>query len=191
MTITVGLINDHRALTDAMSLLLAQPPHLYVTSTAHTYIEAEQLIAKDNCDIYIVDMNLGEGDSLDLINFIASKSKPSIVLSAYNDVALIKKAMKVGSSGYLSKTSASHNIIKAIDAVLSGKTYFDEITQSSINDSAGVAGKIATAKERAMLSQLTKEKKRSSTSSPKNIPVKKLQKNSTSQNIPSTAIEKV
>ena len=132
MSITVGLIDDHRALTDALSLLLTKSPQTYVTSTAHTYTEAEELISQDNCDIYLVDMNLGKGDSLDLINFIASKSKPCIVLSAYNDMALIKKAMKVGSKGYISKTSAATHIITAIDTVLQGETYFDDITQSSI-----------------------------------------------------------
>jgi len=159
MSITVGLIDDHRALTDAMSLLLSNSPHSYATSCAHTYEEAEHLIAENHCDIYLVDMNLGKGDSLDLINFIASKSKPCIVLSAYSDIALIKKAMKVGSKGYLSKSSAATNILAAIDTVLEGDTYFDDIIQSTINASAGVADKIATAQERVMLSQLTKREK--------------------------------
>ena len=159
MAITVGLIDDHRALTDAMSLLLAQSPASYSTVTAHTYAEAEELIAQDKCHIYLVDMNLGQGDSLELITFIASKSKPCIVLSAYSDIALIKKAMKLGSRGYLSKTSAASNVLLALDRVLQGDTYFDKIIQSSINSSAGVAEKIETAKERAMLSQLTPREK--------------------------------
>jgi len=159
MSITVGLIDDHRALTDAMSLLLAHSSSSYSVETAHTHDDAQELISQNKCDIYLVDMNLGKGDSLDLIATIREYNKSCIVLSAYNDIALIKKAMKAGSSGYLSKTAASSHILKAIEAVRSGSTYFDEITQSTINASAGVADKIETAHERAMLSQLTPREK--------------------------------
>jgi len=138
MAITVGLINHHPSMTDTMSLLLSNSALSIDTSYAHSYEDAGQLIAQDHCDIYLIDMNLGKDVSLDLINFIASKNKPSIVLLEQGDISLIKKAIKVGSKGYLSKTSVSVAIHAAISQVLDGKTFFDEIEHPTIDESMGL-----------------------------------------------------
>jgi len=134
MAITVGLINDHPSMTDAMSLLLSNSALSIATSYAHSYEDAGQLIAQDQCDIYLIDMNLGKDVSLDLINFIASKSKPSIVITEQADITLVKKAIKVGCKGYLPKTSNSTALLTAISTVLGGKTYFEQLKYPSIHE---------------------------------------------------------
>ncbi len=157
--ITISLIDDHRALTDAMASLLNQNESFTVHNVAHNYENAKGLIERDESDIYIIDMNLGSGDSCELVSAVSANDKHAMVLSAYSDIALIKKAVKSGAKAYLSKSSAASHITSAIESVTAGKKYFDDIIQSSINASAGVDSKIITAKERAMLSQLTPREK--------------------------------
>lgn len=132
MAITVGLIIDHQSTSDVMSSVLTDAPLSISTSHAHTYEEAGQLIALNQCDIYLIDMTIGRDKSLDLINFIASKSKPCIALSDKEDITLIKKALKVGSRGYLSKSSATNHLVTAISSVLEGQTFIDKATANSI-----------------------------------------------------------
>ncbi len=157
--ITISLIDDHRALTDAMASLLNQNDNFQVVDIAHNHEDAIKLIGQNKTEVYIIDMNLGRGDSCELVSAVKANSKLPIVLSAYSDIALVKKAVKAGAMAYLSKSSAASHISAAIENVSRGKKYFDDIIQSSINASAGVDSKIMTAKERAMLSQLTPREK--------------------------------
>jgi len=157
--ITIGLIDDHRALTDAMVSLLSQEEDFLIERVAHNFNDGISLIEKDNCDIYIIDMNLGKEDSCDLIKLADSKNKISIVLSAYSDAALIKKAIKSGAKAYISKSSAATHVTKAINSVVNGINYYDDIIQSSINASMGLADRLETTEEKAMLSQLTPREK--------------------------------
>ena len=78
--ITIGLIDDHQALTDALSGLLNQQKSHKVNGTAHTFQEGMNLIERNECDVYIIDMNLGQGDSCELIALAKSKNKIPIVL---------------------------------------------------------------------------------------------------------------
>ncbi len=156
---TITLIDDHRALTDAMASLLNQNDNFEVVGIAHNHEDGITRIQQDKSDVYIIDMNLGSGDSCELVQQVKASGKIAMVLSAYSDIALIKKAIKSGAMAYLSKSSAASHIIAAIESASAGKKYFDDIIQSSINASAGVDIKIDTAQERAMLSQLTPREK--------------------------------
>ncbi len=157
--IHIGLIDDHRALTDAMSSLLTQQDNFRVDGVAHDFSSGMNLIKENNCDVYIIDMNLGKEDSCELIREVHVNQKIPIVLSAYSDYGLVKKAVQSGARSYLSKSSAATNIIKAIHLTLDGKFYYDDIIQNTINAANGLDDKLELAKERAMISQLTKREK--------------------------------
>lgn len=133
MAITVGLIDNRQSTTDGLISLLSNAPISIATSCAHSYHEGGQLIAQNQCDIYLIGTNLGSAACLDLINFIASKSKPSLTLLDVGDIPFIKKAMKVGSKGYLSNTAGAGTLITAISSVLEGKPFLDNIDQNSIH----------------------------------------------------------
>ena len=155
----IGLIDDHIALTDAITILLEQDENIAVRSVAHNFQDGLSMIQQDECDVYIIDMNIGKEDSCDLIKAASDKNKIPIVLSAYSDVALVKKAVKSGAQSYLSKSSAATHIKTAIEKTKKGERYYDEIIQDSINSLLGTDREIETVKERAILSQLTKREK--------------------------------
>ena len=126
------LIDDHVALTDALKILLEQQK-FKVVGVAHTFIDAKEEIKNTKCDLAIIDMNIGPEDSCDLIKLCQLSNIKSLVLSAYSDVHIVRKAVKAGASGYISKSSASNYIISAIDEILSENQYFDPIIQDLIN----------------------------------------------------------
>ncbi|MEE9373108.1 MAG: response regulator transcription factor [Saprospiraceae bacterium] len=153
------LIDDHRALTDALKALLKNE-HCNVKAVAHTYSEGLNIINKHKADVVIVDMNLGKEDSCDLIKLAKKRNIKPIVLSAYTDVALIKRATKSGALAYLSKSSTAEYITTAINEVTNGNTFYDPIVQSLINQTfAGHKIKENPTKEKYSLSMLTKREK--------------------------------
>ena len=128
------LIDDHRSLTDALILLLKSKGYSNI-STAHSFDDGLEKINSLNPDVSVVDMNLGKEDSCELIRESSKSGCTPVVLSAYSDVFLIKKAIKAGAKGYLSKSSASENLIKAVKTISEGREYYDPLIQDIINKS--------------------------------------------------------
>ena len=56
------------------------------------------------------------------------------MLSSYDDVKLVQELLSIGADGFLTKTSASEHIIKAIKSVQNGDPYFsDQIKEDLLN----------------------------------------------------------
>ena len=121
---------------------------------------ALNLIKKYQPSIVLMDMNMPEKDGLTAIQEIEKMQSnvKVIALTAYDDSDLIFRAMKVGAKGYILKTMASSQLIRAIREVSQGKIYlpqglttgFFEYFQQSFKDEA----KAQTAAD-SLLSELT------------------------------------
>lgn len=154
--IKVAIIDDHRALTDALTLLINEKAAFQVTAVANNHRSGKKLIQSQKHDAYLVDLNLHQKDSYHLIELIHHYAKPAIVFSAYSDYHHIKKAMNAGAKGFISKYSDSSHIHNSIQAVLSGHLYFDDISQNLINNSLI---NFSNKKVPIILSELTKREK--------------------------------
>ncbi len=157
--ITIGLIDDHRALTDALTLLLESDGTMRVTQVAHNYNDGMDLLNANCCDVVVIDMNLGKEDSCDLIKVAKKNEITSIVLSAYTDLALIKRAIRSGARGYIAKSSAAKFIKEGIESVAQGQIYYDDTIQAQINSFISQEPVLQIVKERAIPSRLTPREK--------------------------------
>lgn len=106
------------------------------------------LIKKYRPDIVMMDINMPEKDGLQAIQEIDKLNLGTkiIALSGYDDSDLIFRAMKLGAKGYILKTMASTQLIRAIEEVLSGKVFlpptlsvrfFDYFQKSYKNECSG------------------------------------------------------
>jgi DNA-binding NarL/FixJ family response regulator len=95
-------------------------------------------------ELLILDLNLTGMDGFEVLQWI-SRNKLNIrllVLTAYDDERMLKKARQLGAHGYLFKTAQPTTIARAIKSVLTGQLFF---AQQSVNpgrnkDIAGVTG---------------------------------------------------
>ncbi|MBQ3818980.1 response regulator transcription factor, partial [bacterium] len=76
-------------------------------------------------DIILLDINMPEKDGLQFIQEIerADLGVKILALSGYDDADLIFRTMKLGAKGYVLKTMASAQLIRAMDEVSAGKVY--------------------------------------------------------------------
>ena len=86
------------------------------------------MIKKYQPEIVIMDMNMPEKDGLTAIQEIEKlQSDVKVVaLTAYDDADLIFRAMKLGAKGYILKTMASSQLIRAIHEISQGKIYLPQ-----------------------------------------------------------------
>ena len=118
------------------------------------------MIKKYQPEIVIMDMNMPEKDGLTAIQEIErlELDVKVVALTAYDDADLIFRAMKLGAKGYILKTMASSQLIRAIHEVSQGKIYlpqglvtgFFEFFQNSVKEEE----KAANSKD-SLLSDLT------------------------------------
>jgi len=131
----VLLIDDHPMLNAGIVSILEQTGIFKVCAQAQSLKEAMNIIENSETlpSLVILDMLLGEDNGLDFLpmleNFCQNKKIPKppvLICSVLGDSFKIQTALNSGAAGFLSKTGGKEELLKAIDAILSGKVYISD-----------------------------------------------------------------
>ena len=88
--------------------------------------EAIAMIALHNPDVITVDLNLPDGNGLEIISW-ARKNSPTIaiiVLSLEDDLDLVSAASQTGAQAFISKSESAEHLVSAIKSVLAQPAIF-------------------------------------------------------------------
>ena len=90
-------------------------------------------------DIVIVDYNMPGMNGLELMQALnAIEHRPVIMLSAYNDLPIVREAIGAGVSGYLVKPVESERLVPTIEATLARFAELTALFAQGANIQAGV-----------------------------------------------------
>ncbi|MFO7971640.1 MAG: response regulator transcription factor, partial [Desulfobacterales bacterium] len=80
---------------------------------------------KDNFDVILLDIAMPKKDGLAILKQLKQEKQelPVLVLSMYPEEQYAVRALKMGAAGYLTKITATDELIKAIKKVSAGKKY--------------------------------------------------------------------
>jgi DNA-binding NarL/FixJ family response regulator len=125
------IVDDHELLRSGLRMLLETEDDLHVCGEAHDEPTAKRMVRELQPAIAVVDLVLGNGSGLDLIQWMA-KSQPetkSIVSTMHDERIYGERALRAGASGYVNKNAPARTIITAVRRVQEGKLFFsDELT---------------------------------------------------------------
>lgn len=135
MTTTPGirifLVDDHPAVLDGLTLLLAQDRHI-ICGAAATRAEALERIAPSGADLVLVDLALCGESGLDLLPEISGLGLPVLVYSMHEDQATISRAMEKGAHGYVTKRETSVELLEAVHRIHAGERYVSPRAAASL-----------------------------------------------------------
>jgi len=133
--IQVLIADDHTILREGLKQILSEHPHLEVVGEAENGLEALKQIRARHFDVVVLDMSMPGRSGIELIKQIKDEkpSLPILILSMHKEDHYAVRTLKAGASGYLSKDSASTQLVHAIDKVAAGGMFI----------SAAVAEKLA------------------------------------------------
>ncbi|MBS1510956.1 MAG: response regulator transcription factor [Bacteroidetes bacterium] len=120
------IADDHTVVRKGLQqILLDRFPDALIDEVA----DAESLINKvmtASWDVVISDINMPGRSGLDALLQIKQlyPDLPVLMLSMNPEEHYALRVLKAGASGYVSKDSASEELVKALEKVLSGKKYF-------------------------------------------------------------------
>jgi DNA-binding NarL/FixJ family response regulator len=127
--IRVLIADDHTILREGLKQILSDHDDLLVTGEAENGTEALHKIQAGDFDVVVLDMSMPGRSGIELIKQIREEKPklPILILSMHKEDLYAVRTLKVGASGYLSKDSASTQLVDAIRKVASGGLFISPI----------------------------------------------------------------
>lgn len=123
--IRVLIADDHTIVREGLKQILADNPFIEVIGEASSGTEVIRKINEKDFDVVVLDISMPGQNGLDTLKQI-KYMKPAIsvlILSMHPEEQYAIRSIKAGASGYLTKDSASEELITAIQRVSEGRRY--------------------------------------------------------------------
>jgi two-component system invasion response regulator UvrY len=150
--IRVMLVDDHAVVRVGFRMLLNASTDIEVVDEADSGESAYQRYAESRPDVVVMDLAMPGMGGIEAVRRLLSKDPQArvLVLSAHEDTAHLKRVLKAGALGYLSKRSAPEDVIGAVRSVASGRVFLDaEMARKlALQDLSGAPSPVEALSER-------------------------------------------
>ena len=121
----VLVADDHRVLREGLKKIIEQTRDMIVAAEAADGVEVIAKVAKIPFDVVLLDISMPGPSGLDVLKQLKTKRPklPVLMLSQHPEDQYAIRAIRSGAAGYLTKESASSELIAAIRKVASGGKY--------------------------------------------------------------------
>lgn len=123
MTARVVVADDQSVVREGIVMLLGLLPGIEVVGSAKDGEEAVALVAEHSPDVVLMDLRMPRCDGVEATRRIR-KDFPGtqvVVLTTFAEDDSLFPALRAGARGYLTKDAGGDEIVRAIEAVLSGE----------------------------------------------------------------------
>jgi DNA-binding NarL/FixJ family response regulator len=119
------IADDHSVVREGLKLILGASSNLHVIEEAEDGYEALKKITTEEFDFVILDISMPGMSGLDILKVLKSRdlSYNILILSVFPHGQYAIRALELGASGYISKNSATEELIEAIRKISSGEKY--------------------------------------------------------------------
>ncbi|NNM81695.1 MAG: response regulator transcription factor [Burkholderiales bacterium] len=132
--IRILLVDDHTILREGLKQILADCHDMVVGGEADNGHDALSKIREDEWGVVVLDMSIPGRSGIELIRLIKAEKPrlPILILSMHKEDQYAVRTLRAGASGYLSKDSASGQLVFAIRKVASGGIYLSPGTAEKL-----------------------------------------------------------
>lgn len=123
----VVLVDDENLIRSALATMLSLEADLEVRGEAATLAEGERLVRVEQPEVAVLDLQLPDGDGLELAARIAGASPATrcLILTSHARPGYLKRALAQGVLGFLPKTTSADQLARAVRAVAAGRRVID------------------------------------------------------------------
>ncbi|MER7172473.1 response regulator transcription factor [Streptomyces mesophilus] len=120
--VRVVVADDQTVVREGIVMLLGLLPGMEVVGSAGDGEEAVRLVAELAPDVVLMDLRMPRVDGVEATRRIRAEHPGTqvVVLTTYADDASLFPALKAGARGYLTKDAGGDEIVRAVEAVMSG-----------------------------------------------------------------------
>lgn len=126
MQLRILLADDHALIRQGIRTVLSDDPDLLVIAEACDGVTAVDLAKEHRPDIAVIDISMKGMNGIDVISQIARQSPETsiIVLSMFGEERYVSHAIRAGAKAYVLKDSSGDDLLRAIQALREGQTFF-------------------------------------------------------------------
>lgn len=142
-SLRILLVDDHPLVREGLAARIESQTDMEVCGEAGGIREGLAQFKETQPDLVIIDIQLEDGNGIDLIKEIHHRAPHAkmLVVSAFDETLYAERALRAGALGYVSKRELQDKVIDAIRTVLSGQRYVSEkMTQQLLNQAVSSKG---------------------------------------------------
>lgn len=144
LKIKVLVADDHPVVRRGLQALLAKQERLTIVGEAVDGEEALQKALALSPDVVLLDISMPRRDGLEVAAMLR-KDAPAIkvlILSVHSNKEYIFRIIQAGAHGYVSKEAPPEELLRAIESVYAGETFFSpEIARAALHQLVNHGGK--------------------------------------------------
>ncbi len=119
------IADDHAVVREGLKQILTGVPGVKEIDDARDGFELLEKVKEKNYDIVVLDISMPGKSGLEVLKELKTlKPKlPILILSIYPEGQYAVRVLKAGASGYLTKDSASEELVNAVEKIYLGQKY--------------------------------------------------------------------
>ena len=126
MTIRILIADDHPVVRDGLRLTIERSGgDLAVIGEAADGLEVLDWARTNEADVYVLDVTMPNLNGIDTARSLleAHPASKVLMLSLHDTKAMVEEALAAGARGYLTKETATRNVVDAVSQVHAGRYY--------------------------------------------------------------------
>ena len=123
--IKIFIADDHEIVREGLKQIVGDTSNMLIAGEASNGHEVLNKVLKNDYDVVVLDISMPGINGLDVLKQIKSQKPklPILVLTMHPEEQYAVRVLRAGASGYLTKESASDELITAIRKVSTGRKY--------------------------------------------------------------------
>ena len=135
--INILIVDDHLIVREGIKRIIDDVPDMNIVAEASSGQEAIDLILENLYDLILLDISMPGKNGLQTLKLIKKHNKniPVLMLSMHSEEQYAMRTIKAGASGYMTKETASMELVSAIRKINNGRKYISkEVAELSATD---------------------------------------------------------
>ena len=132
--VRIVVIDEHELFRAGIRMLLEKQPGFAVVGEGANGTQALDIVKHEQPDIVLLDLDLHDGDGLELLPniFAISEMTRVLALTSSRDPEVHRRAVQLGAIGVVSKNKPPDLLMKAIERVHAGEAWLDRSMTASV-----------------------------------------------------------
>jgi len=126
--IDILIVDDHLIVREGIRRIIDETAGMNVVAEASSGTEALELVWKNKYNLILLDISMPGQNGLQTLKQIKKHDKdiPVLMLSMHSEEQYAMRSMKAGASGYMTKETASSQLVKAIRKINDGRKFITQ-----------------------------------------------------------------
>lgn len=123
--VRILLVDDHALVRTGLRMLIEQRAKFKVVAEAANAMEAVNSAERDQPDVILLDLDLGDQNGLDIIPKLRTVAEQAriLILTGMDDPIYHQRAVRMGAVGIVEKGQAADILVNAIERVSEGEAW--------------------------------------------------------------------